>query len=48
MTSYYATAYKTGAYPTISMDKIYVWARPHPKNAISPDPVPKPNNYEMV
>lgn len=48
MTSYYATAYKTGSYPSVTSDKIYVWARTHPKNANSPDPVPKPTNYEMV
>lgn len=48
MTSYYATAFKTGSYPAITQDKIYMWARTHPKEANSPDSVPKPTNYEMV
>ncbi|GBE84927.1 glycoside hydrolase family 71 protein [Sparassis latifolia] len=47
MTSYYASAYKTGAYPNIAKDKLYMWARPHPKDANSGDSVPKPTNYEL-
>ena len=38
MTGYYATAYKTGVYPTIVSDTIYMWARPHGKNDYAPDP----------
>src|SRR5258706_14656216 len=48
MTAYYASAFKTGAYPTIQRDKIYVWARPHPRGAPSSDHVPRPKNYELV
>lgn len=48
MTSYYATAYKTGSYPQITEDKLYMWARPHTKDANAPDPVGKPDNYELV
>ena len=48
MTNYYIQAYKTGTYPTVNQDQVYIWARPHPKNANAPDPVAKPNNYEMV
>lgn len=48
MTNYYATAYKTGTYPQITEDKLYLWARPHPKDANAPDPVGKPTNYELV
>ncbi|KAI0785282.1 glycoside hydrolase [Abortiporus biennis] len=44
MTKYYATAYKTGAYPEITEDKIYMWARPHTKHANAPDPVGRPTN----
>ncbi|PSR74813.1 hypothetical protein PHLCEN_2v9527 [Hermanssonia centrifuga] len=47
MTSYYATAYKTGSYPQITEDKLYMWARPHTKDANAPDPVGKPDNYEL-
>ncbi|KAJ3521152.1 hypothetical protein NM688_g9057 [Phlebia brevispora] len=48
MTAYYVSAYKTGSYPTVTEDAIFIWARPHPKNANAPDPVPKPTNYEMA
>lgn len=48
MTSYYATAYKTGSYPAITTDKVYLWARPHPANADAPDPVGKPDNFQLV
>ncbi|OCH91847.1 glycoside hydrolase [Obba rivulosa] len=47
MTNYYATAFKTGSYPQITQDKIYMWARPHPKDANAPDSVGKPTGYEM-
>ncbi|THH27989.1 hypothetical protein EUX98_g6196 [Antrodiella citrinella] len=47
MTNYYATAYKTGNYPEITEDKLYMWARPHPKDANSADGVGKPTNFEM-
>ena len=48
MTAYYASAFKTGAYPTIQHDKVYVWARPHPRGAHSSDYLPRPKNYELV
>ncbi|TCD66615.1 hypothetical protein EIP91_001125 [Steccherinum ochraceum] len=47
MTNYYATAYKTGNYPDITEDKLYMWARPHPKDANAPDGVGKPDNFDM-
>lgn len=48
MTKYYATAFKTGAYPDITKDTIYAWARTHPKDANAPDPVGKPDNFDLV
>ena len=48
MTSYYISAYKTGSYPTITDDAIFIWARPHPKDASAPDSVGKPDNYQLV
>lgn len=45
---YYITAYKTGVYPTISRDRIFLWGRLYPQNATSPDPVPKPTNWQWV
>ena len=48
MTAYYARAFKTGTYPNILRDKVYVWARPHLRDAHSPDHVPQPTNYQLV
>jgi len=48
MTKYYIIAFKTGAYPTITEDHVYIWSRPHPKNASSPDPVPRPQNADWT
>lgn len=48
MTSYFATAFKTGSYPPISKDKIVMWSRPHPAFATAPDPVGRPANYQIV
>ncbi|KAI0917175.1 hypothetical protein AcV5_007718 [Taiwanofungus camphoratus] len=48
MTNYYATAFKTGSYPAITEDKLYMWARPHPKDANAPDPVPQPTNFQLT
>ncbi|KAH9480429.1 Glucan endo-1,3-alpha-glucosidase agn1 [Psilocybe cubensis] len=47
LTQYYATAFKTGQYPTIEKDKIVMWSRPHSTNAQSSDPVPQPTNFEI-
>ncbi|KIP05382.1 glycoside hydrolase family 71 protein [Phlebiopsis gigantea 11061_1 CR5-6] len=47
MTNYFATGYKTGSYPVITEDKLYLWARPHPSNANAPDPVGKPDNFQL-
>ncbi|KAF5340761.1 hypothetical protein D9611_007495 [Ephemerocybe angulata] len=47
MTKYYATAFKTGKFPEIEKDQIYMWSRPHPVNAQAPDPVPQPTNFEL-
>ncbi|EPQ50592.1 glycoside hydrolase [Gloeophyllum trabeum ATCC 11539] len=47
MTPYFITAFKTGSYPTITKDKIYLWARPHPRNATASDPVGPPTSYQL-
>ncbi|KIJ26398.1 glycoside hydrolase family 71 protein [Sphaerobolus stellatus SS14] len=44
MTSYYASAFKTGHYPRIQKDQLYIWARPHAAAASAHDAVPKPKN----
>ncbi|KAL0961058.1 hypothetical protein HGRIS_006046 [Hohenbuehelia grisea] len=48
MTGYYATAFKTGAFPAIEKDRIYMWARSHPTRAQAPDPVGPPSNFELA
>jgi glucan endo-1,3-alpha-glucosidase len=48
MTAYYAAAFKTGAYPEVQEDKVYMWSRPHTKDANAPDGVGKPDNFELV
>ncbi|KAI0345808.1 glycoside hydrolase [Trametopsis cervina] len=48
MTSYYATAYKTGSYPAINQDQVFLWARPHTANANAPDSVGKPDNFQLT
>ena len=49
MAEYYATAFKTGSYPVIKKDKVYLWARPHPASANAINPAaPRPNNADWV
>ncbi|KIO30753.1 glycoside hydrolase family 71 protein [Tulasnella calospora MUT 4182] len=49
MTGYYAWAFKTGQYPTITSDKIFFWGRPHSKNAgASNDGIGKPTNSDWT
>ena len=45
---YYATAFKQGSYPPVIQDEVFLWARPHPRDAEAPDPVPRPDNAELV
>ena len=46
--SYYITAYKTGSYPAVTKDRIFLWGRLYPAAANSPDPVARPNNWQWV
>ncbi|KAL0955708.1 hypothetical protein HGRIS_001928 [Hohenbuehelia grisea] len=48
MTKYFAHAFKYGEYPAITEDRIFMWARPHPKGANAPEHVPRPNNWELT
>ncbi|EDR13362.1 glycoside hydrolase family 71 protein [Laccaria bicolor S238N-H82] len=47
LTQYYATAFKTGSYPAIEKDQIYMWSRPHSSSAQAPDPVGQPDNFQL-
>lgn len=49
LTNYYATAFKTGAYPTITADEIIMWARPHPHDATaSSDSIGRPTGWSYT
>jgi glucan endo-1,3-alpha-glucosidase len=48
LNAYFARAFKEGCMPPIVRDKIFVWARPHPKTATAPDHVPRPRDWELV
>ena len=45
---YYIAAFKTGAYPKIKKDRIFLWGRLYPAAASSPDPVDKPTGWQWV
>ena len=48
LNAYFMRAFKEGRMPPIKHDKIFVWARPHPKDATALDTVPRPRNWELV
>ena len=48
LNAYYARAFKLGYMPPVEQDMIFLWARPHPKGATAPDPVPRPLNWQLV
>ncbi|KAI0646055.1 glycoside hydrolase family 71 protein [Trametes meyenii] len=45
---YYITAYKTGLYPDIRKDRVFLWSRLHPANATAPDDVGMPDNAQWT
>ncbi|KZV70181.1 glycoside hydrolase family 71 protein [Peniophora sp. CONT] len=49
LTAYYVEAFKTGSYPTVQNDTVWMWSRPHTKDAeASSDGVGKPDNSELL
>ena len=49
--SYYIFAYKTGAYPHVHKDRVFLWSRLYPANADPPagaDPVGRPDHWDWV
>ena len=48
MTKYYADAWRTGVYPTVTKDQIFLSARPHSRDLNVGDPIGKPNNWQWV
>jgi hypothetical protein len=46
---YYIIGFKTGEYPVILKDRVFVWGRLYPKDVDVPgDPVGRPRNWEFV
>jgi glucan endo-1,3-alpha-glucosidase len=48
LTKYYATAFKTGSYPSIEKDTLVMWSRPHPHDANAPDGTGKPTGWDWT
>jgi glucan endo-1,3-alpha-glucosidase len=50
MLPYYAHAFKTGSYPPVRHDRIFLWSRPHPARASAPDDeaIGRPAHWERV
>lgn len=45
---YYIIGFKTGVYPVITRDRIFLWGRLSPAQANTPDPIGKPTNYDIT
>ncbi|KAI9069016.1 glycoside hydrolase family 71 protein [Trametes sanguinea] len=45
---HYIAAYKTGSYPAIAKDRVFLWGRLFPANATTTDPVGKPDNWQWT
>ncbi|KAJ7099494.1 glycoside hydrolase family 71 protein [Mycena belliarum] len=48
LNSFFARAFKQGAYPPIDKDAVFLWGRPHPRAAQAPEAVPRPRNWELA
>ncbi|EIN03508.1 glycoside hydrolase [Punctularia strigosozonata HHB-11173 SS5] len=49
MVPYYSQAFKTGNYPTVSADHLFIWSRPHPAGASACcDGIGKPANADWL
>ncbi|KAJ3527217.1 hypothetical protein NMY22_g9870 [Coprinellus aureogranulatus] len=46
--TYYIMAYKTGTYPTVYKDRLFLWGRLYPAKAQSPDPLGPPRNADWT
>ena len=49
LSAYFARAFKDGVYPPIDRDRIFMWARPHLRDAeATDDAVPRPDRWQLV
>jgi glucan endo-1,3-alpha-glucosidase len=48
MVAYYAAAFKTGSYPSITQDQVWLISRSHPVGVDVADPLGKPTGWDWV
>lgn len=48
LNAYFTASFKKGAYPPVRKDQIFLWARPHPKDANASERVPRPDNWQLT
>ena len=49
LSRYFARAFKDGAFPPIEKDRIFMWSRPHLKDAVATeDEVLRPDRWQLV
>ncbi|TRM68935.1 glycoside hydrolase family 71 protein [Schizophyllum amplum] len=48
LTAYFARAFRDGHAPPILRDRIFMWARPHPRDAPADETIPRPANWELT
>ncbi|KAI0262252.1 glycoside hydrolase family 71 protein [Gloeopeniophorella convolvens] len=48
LNAYFARAFKEGRMPAVGHDRLFLWARPHPKDVVAPDSVPRPRDWELT
>ncbi|VDC00768.1 unnamed protein product [Peniophora sp. CBMAI 1063] len=49
LTAYYAQAFKAGSYPEVKNDTVWMWSRPHVKDAVAGgDGVGRPDNADLL
>ncbi|KAJ7621058.1 glycoside hydrolase family 71 protein [Roridomyces roridus] len=46
--AYYIQAFKTGSYPKIEQDRIFLWSRLYPAASSTPDSLGKPDNWQWT
>ena len=47
LNAHFARAFREG-HMVVNTDEIYVWARPHLRDAVASDPVDRPKGWELV
>ncbi|KAF9462540.1 alpha-1,3-glucanase [Collybia nuda] len=48
LVQYYSSGFKTGSYPVITRDRVFMWSRLYPAGADAPDGIGKPTNWSFT